>query len=115
MYPQGSAPYHRSGPARPRGLGLRAHQNGRKARRLVLALFRRLSPFPFAALPVVASDPAFDHFVSPFVACDDERGEKAATKAKRAKGEHDDELQELTHCVAQGGPYSLRSFAPHPC
>jgi hypothetical protein len=24
-------------------------------------------------------------------------------------------LQELTHCVAQGGPYSLRSFAPHPC
>jgi hypothetical protein len=35
-------------------------------------LFRRLSPFPFAALPVVASDAAPDHFVAPLIARHDE-------------------------------------------
>ncbi len=58
---------------------------------------RRLSPFPFAGVPVVAGDAALDHFVAPFVACHDERGEITAAKAKRAKGPHDDELQQLTH------------------
>jgi hypothetical protein len=34
-----------------------------------LRFFRRLSPFPFASLPVVAGDTALDHFVAPTVAC----------------------------------------------
>ena len=55
--------------------------------------FRRLAPFPFAGLPVVAGDATFDHFVAPAVAYHDERGEITATKAKPAKGDHDDELQ----------------------
>jgi hypothetical protein len=59
--------------------------------------FRRFSPFPFAGLPVVAGDTALDHFVAPFVAYHDERGEITAAKAKRAKSYHDDELQQLTH------------------
>src|ERR1700720_2877704 len=54
--------------------------------------FWRLAPFPFAALPVVASDAALDHFVAPFVAGHDERGEIAAAKTKPAKGNHDDHL-----------------------
>jgi hypothetical protein len=59
--------------------------------------FRLLSPFPFAGLPVVARDVALDHFVAPFVACHNERGEIAAAKAKRAKARHNDELQRFTH------------------
>jgi hypothetical protein len=61
--------------------------------------FRRLSPFPFAGLPVVAGDTALDHFVAPLVACDDEGGEVAAAEAKSAESDHDDELQTFTHGV----------------
>ena len=56
--------------------------------------FWRLAPFPFAALPVVASDAALDHFVAPFIACHDEAGKVAAAKAKPAKGNHYDDLQQ---------------------
>src|SRR6266700_403408 len=62
-----------------------------------LPFFWWLAPFPFAGVPVVAGDAALNHFVAPFVACHDERGEIAAAKAKRAKGYHDDELQQLAH------------------
>jgi hypothetical protein len=47
-------------------------------------IFRRLSPFPFAGLPVVAGDTALDHFVTPLVACRDKGGEVAAAEAKSA-------------------------------
>ncbi len=60
----------------------------------------RLPPLPFAGLPVVASDPAFDHFVAPFVACPNECDEKPAAEAKRAEAHYDDELRQLTHCPA---------------
>jgi hypothetical protein len=60
--------------------------------------FRRLSPFPFAGVPVVASDAALDHFVAPAVACDDESGQVATAETKRAERCHDDELQQVTHC-----------------
>jgi hypothetical protein len=53
----------------------------------------RLPPIPFPGLPVVASDPALDHFVSPFVARHDERGEITAAEAKRAERDHNDDLQ----------------------
>jgi hypothetical protein len=43
----------------------------------------------------VASDTAPDHFVSEFGARHDERGETTTTKAKPAKGDHNDELQQL--------------------
>jgi hypothetical protein len=59
--------------------------------------FRRLSPFPFAGLRIVAGDTALDHFIAPFVARHDERGENTAAKAKRAERYEDDELQPLTH------------------
>src|ERR1700720_1345241 len=64
--------------------------------------FRRLAPFPFAGLPVVASNAALDHFVPPAVACDDEGGQVATAEAKRAKARYDDELQRLTHCSSSG-------------
>jgi hypothetical protein len=54
----------------------------------------RLSPFPFAGRPVVAGDAALDHFVAPLIACHDEGSEVAAAEAKRAKCNHDDELQQ---------------------
>ena len=59
-----------------------------------ISIFRlwRLSPFPFAGLPVVAGDTALDHFVAIFVARHDKRSEIAEAKAKRAKRDHDDEL-----------------------
>jgi hypothetical protein len=41
----------------------------------------RLSPFPFASLPVVASGAALDHFVAPLIARHDEGSEIAAAKA----------------------------------
>jgi hypothetical protein len=47
--------------------------------------FRRLSPFPFAGLPVVAGDAALDHFVAPAVASDDEGGQVATGEAKPAE------------------------------
>jgi hypothetical protein len=48
-------------------------------------------------LRVVAGNTAPNHFVAPFVAYD-ERDEIAAAKAKAAKSDHDDELQQLiTH------------------
>ena len=56
--------------------------------------FWRLAPFPFAGLPIVASDAALDHFVAPFVARQDEANEIAAAKAKPAKGNHDNDLQQ---------------------
>src|SRR4029077_19074277 len=55
---------------------------------------RRRSPFPFAGLPVVAGDTALDHFIAPLIARHDERGEVAAAKAKPAKSDHDDDLQQ---------------------
>jgi dienelactone hydrolase len=53
-------------------------------------LFRRLSPFPFAGLPVVAGDTAFDHFVAPPIARHDEGGEVAAAEAKGAEGQNNE-------------------------
>ena len=71
-------------------------------------IFRRLSPFPFARLPVESSDLALDHFVAPFVACHDEGSEIAAAEAKRAKRHHNDDLQpQLAHDPSL--------IAPHPC
>jgi hypothetical protein len=43
-----------------------------------------------------------DHFLAPFVACHDERGENTAPKAKRAEDHEDDELQSLTHRNSSG-------------
>jgi hypothetical protein len=61
-----------------------------------ISIFRlwRLSPFPFAGLPVIAGDTALDHFIAPLIARHNERGEIATAKAKRAKSYHDDDLQE---------------------
>jgi hypothetical protein len=61
-----------------------------------ISIFRlwRLSPFPFAGLPVVAGNAALDHFIAPLIARHDERGEIATAKAKPAKGDHDDDLQQ---------------------
>jgi hypothetical protein len=58
---------------------------------------RRFPPFPFAGPRVVAGDTALNHFIAPFVARHDERGENTAAKAKRAERHEDDELQPLTH------------------
>ena len=55
--------------------------------------FRRLSPFPFAGLLVVASHTALDHFVAKPIACRNERGEVAAAEAKRAERHHNGNLQ----------------------
>src|SRR6516162_7615290 len=54
---------------------------------------RRLSPFPFAGVPVVASDAPLDHFVAPLIARHDEGSEVAAAIAKRAERHHKDDLQ----------------------
>ena len=53
-------------------------------------------------------DTALNHFVTPFVARHDERGDNTATKAKRAERHGDDELQQLTH---RNNPGSLAMFA----
>jgi hypothetical protein len=37
-----------------------------------LSIFRRLAPFPFARLPIVAGNAALDHFVAPAIACNNE-------------------------------------------
>ena len=59
---------------------------------------RRLSPFPFAGLPVVASDTALDHFVAPLIARHDEGSEVAAAEAKGAESHHNENLQrQLVH------------------
>src|SRR4029077_11421117 len=55
--------------------------------------FRRLSPFPFAGLPVVTGDTALDHFVAPPIAGHDEGSEIAAAEAKGAERNHNAELQ----------------------
>src|SRR5215468_1174832 len=60
--------------------------------------YRRLAPFPFAGVPIVAGDAALDHFVAPLVARHDEGSEVAATEAKRAERHHNEGLQEqLAH------------------
>ena len=60
--------------------------------------FRRLSPFPFAGVPVVAGDVTLDHFVAPLIARQYEGSEVAAAEAKRAERHHDDDLQlQLAH------------------
>ena len=51
-------------------------------------IFRRLSPFPFARVPVVAGDMALDHFVAPLIARHDEGSEVAAAEAKRGERHH---------------------------
>jgi len=61
-----------------------------------------------SGLPAVAGDAALDHFVAPAVACDDEAGQVATAETKPAKGDHDDELQQLTHRTSSG---SLAIFA----
>src|SRR5262249_26193382 len=70
--------------------------------------YRRLAPFPFAGVPIVAGDAALDHFVAPLVARHDEGSEEAATEAKRTEGHQDDELQQLTPRTSSG---SLAMFA----
>src|SRR6516162_1346355 len=55
-----------------------------------------------SGLPAVAGDAALDHFVAPAVACDDEAGQVATAETKLAKGDHDDELQQLTHRTSSG-------------
>jgi hypothetical protein len=57
-----------------------------------LRFFRRLSPFPFASLPVVAGDTALDHFFAPAVACDDEAREVSAAEANRAERNRNENL-----------------------
>src|SRR6516225_7628545 len=54
-----------------------------------------------SGLPAVAGDAALDHFVAPAVA-DDEAGQVATAETKPAKGDHDDELQQLTHRTSSG-------------
>jgi hypothetical protein len=56
--------------------------------------FRRLSPFPFAGLLVVACHTALDHFVAKPIACRNERGEVAPAEAKRAERHHNRNLQQ---------------------
>ena len=46
--------------------------------------YRRLSPFPFAGVPIVAGDVALDHFVAPLVARHDKGGQVAEAKANAA-------------------------------
>src|SRR5215472_4530302 len=66
-----------------------------------------------SGLPAVAGDAALDHFVAPAVACDDEAGQVATAETKLAKGDHDDELQQLTHRTSSGSfAISPRSAAP---
>jgi hypothetical protein len=55
-------------------------------------LFRRLSPFPLARLPVVAGDAALNHFIAPLIARYDESSETAAPEAKRTERRHKAEL-----------------------
>ena len=57
------------------------------------AVFRRLSPFPFAGLPVVAGDMALDHFVASLIARHDEGSEVAAAEAKRCERHHYKDLR----------------------
>jgi hypothetical protein len=59
-----------------------------------LRFFRRLSPFPFAGLPVVAGNTALDHLVPPLIARHDEGSEVAAAEAKRGERHHNDDLQQ---------------------
>ena len=66
----------------------------------IFRLFRRLSPFPLAGLPVVAGDSALDHFVAPAVACNNEGDQITTAEAKRSEAGHDHELQQITHCSA---------------
>jgi hypothetical protein len=58
----------------------------------------RLSPLPFASLPVVASGAALDHLVAPLIARHDEGSKIATAEANRAERDHDDDLrQQLAH------------------
>src|SRR5262249_31272284 len=60
--------------------------------------YRRVAPFPFAGVPIVAGDAALDHFVAPLVARHDEGSEVATPEAKRAERHHNEGLQEqLAH------------------
>jgi hypothetical protein len=78
---------NRTGGGKRRGEGIQSR----------LPFFWRLSPFPFAGVPVVAGDAALDHFVTPPVPRHEEGSKVAAAEAKPTKGDHDDELQQLTH------------------
>ena len=49
------------------------------------SLFWPPSPFPFASLPVVAVNPALDHFVPPLIPRHNEGSEGPTTAAKRAE------------------------------
>jgi len=60
--------------------------------------FRRLFPFPFAGLPVVAGHTALDHFVAPAVSLNNKRDAVAAAKADGPEHHHNADLQQqLTH------------------
>jgi hypothetical protein len=58
-------------------------------------------------LLIVSSDTAPDHFVSEFGARHDERGETATTEAKPAKGNHNNELQELITHRSNSGSFAI--------
>jgi hypothetical protein len=64
----------------------------------ISSFFGRLSPFPFAGVPIVAGDAALDHFIAPLIACDDECGEIPAAEANGAESDHNENLQrQLVH------------------
>src|SRR5262249_1918723 len=62
--------------------------------RSISSFFWRLSPFPFAGLPVVASRPALGHFVAEQISRHKEAREVAAGEAERAKCYVDGDLQQ---------------------
>ncbi len=83
----------------------------------------RLSPFPLAGLPVIAGHTTLNHFIPPVIARHDQGSEVAAAEAKRAKRNHNENLQQLAH---RPSPYALPTspdslamlaaiLRPHPC
>ena len=66
--------------------------------RPLVALVWRLTPFPFAGLPVVVSETPLNHFVPPLIARYDEGRQVAAAEAKRAERYYNEDLQQqFTH------------------
>jgi hypothetical protein len=91
--------------ARPQRTGARPNPAFRRTR----VAGKRFAEGICAPHSSCTGDAALDHFVAPFIACDDERGEIAAAKTKPTKANHDDGLQQH---LGSSGRYQCKS-PPH--